>query len=141
MSRKSLRWRDIRRMSQQEKLEILAELKKRRSELDQTWKYLNLNELDEKERITYAEGFGERLALHVKILEIERHLGIVRGSAKARDRARENRRMREEFEAREKERIRNLPPIDQEQLERVQETMRAYLEYREREKRLKRTAY
>jgi pyruvate-formate lyase len=128
-------------MSQQEKLEILAELKKRRSELDQTWKYLNLNELDEKERITYAEGFGERLALHVKILEIERHLGIVRGSAKARDRARENRRMREEFEAREKERIRNLPPIDQEQLERVQETMRAYLEYREREKRLKRTAY
>lgn len=81
--------------------------------------------------------FGARLALRLGISAIEAPFKVARESAKATKRAGANKLKREEFEALEKERIRNLPPIDQEQLDRVEKTMKAYLEYREREKLLK----
>lgn len=135
-------------MSKLDKLRLFAEISIYLSETHQNWEYLDINELDKldkKESNVYAAYWGEKLGLQTLISEIEWDLGISdsqirqrRTMAKAKVRALENRRKREEFEAGERERIRNLPPIDQEKWARRQRTLKAYLEYRERAKRLKR---
>lgn len=138
MSGNSLHRRDIKRMSQLEKRKRLTEYQKHLSELDRTWKYQNIDELDEKELIEYFKELEKRWTLYGEIMVIKEVLRHRRVMAKASARALENKRKREEFEARERERIRNLPPIDQEELARMQKTWAAYTAYIERGKRLKR---
>ena len=155
MSGKSLHRRDIRHMSRLEKLKALALLKKLLLEAEQTGEYKKLNELaekeilDEKEINAVFEELTKICGLRDAISHIEEELGLRlsdsqirerrhrRAMAKASARALENGRKREEFEARDRERIRNLPPIDKEEQARIQKTVEAYLEYRERAKRLK----
>jgi len=147
---KSLSRRDIRRISQLEKLRLFVELSKRLSEMDQKWEYMDANELDKldnKEKDAYASKFGEKMRLKILISSIDTDLGISdyqihqrREMAKGKEMTIKNIREREELEARERERIRNLPPIDREKLARMQETWDAYIEYKERAKRLKKEA-